>query len=225
MFDLFRSREKSVRYLLGGLLSLVALSMVITLIRGWGAGGGSAADQIVAEVGKDTISLREVQLSLQDTLRARSIPPDLISIYVPQIINQTVIEKAMAYEASKLGMTATDEEVAQAIQSTVPALYPEGKFVGKQLAAGFLAQQNLTIAEFERKMRERVYIRKLQNIVFEGMVVTPQEIEQEYRSRNEKAAVEYVALNASQFASQATVTHKWIEHAYNPHQPLYPSPH
>src|SRR5258708_14744785 len=161
MFDLFRSREKSVRYLLVTLLSLVALSMVVTLIPGWGSGGSSSSDQIIAEVGKDVITMREVQLGLQDTLRARSIPPELITIYVPQIINQLVIDKALSYEAGRLNLSATDEEVAQAIQATVPQLYQDGKFVGKELYAGFLAQQNLTIGDFEKKMRERVHIRKI----------------------------------------------------------------
>ena len=68
MFDLFRSRAKAVRYLLGGLLMLVALSMVITLIPGFGSYSG-ADDTVVAEVGKINITLPEVHRVIQGAVR------------------------------------------------------------------------------------------------------------------------------------------------------------
>lgn len=59
MFDFFRSREKNQRYLVGGLLLLVAASLVITL-PGVGWGGASASDDTVAKIFDDPLTLREV---------------------------------------------------------------------------------------------------------------------------------------------------------------------
>ena len=71
MFDLFRSREKSVRILLGFLLLVVAVSMLTYLIPNYNQGGSSGNDVIVAEIGKDTITLPEVQRLVQMTMRNR----------------------------------------------------------------------------------------------------------------------------------------------------------
>ncbi len=207
MFDLFRSQQKTTKYLLGGLLSLVAISMVVTLIPGFGSGAdGGLSDQVVAEIGKDQVMLREVQLGLNDTIRGKNIPPELISVYAPQIVNQIVTERAMAYYAKELGYNVTDEDVAQVIQLMVPQLFEGGKFVGKEAYAQFLAANNTSIPEFEKQARLRASLRRMQSAVLEGMVVTPEELEREYRARNEKVTIEFAKIDPVKIQSEIKVT-------------------
>ena len=66
MFDLFRSRDKAVRILLGGLLLLVAFSMLTYLVPNY-SNGSSGSDTVIAEIGKDTITLAEAQRLIQAT--------------------------------------------------------------------------------------------------------------------------------------------------------------
>ena len=63
MFDLFRSRDKAVRYFLTALLSLVALSMVTYLVP-TGSSGATANDNVVAEIGPNKVLVREVRMDL-----------------------------------------------------------------------------------------------------------------------------------------------------------------
>jgi len=207
MFDFFRSQQKTTKYLLGGLLSLVAISMVVTLIPGFGdTSGMGLSDQVVAEIGKDQVMLREVQLGLNDTIRGKNIPPELITVYAPQIVNQIVTERALAHYAKEMGYNVTDEDVALVIQMMVPQLFEGGKFVGKEAYAQFLASNNTSIAEFEKQARLRASLRRMQSAILEGMVVTPEELEREYRARNEKVTIEFAKIDPVKIQSEIKVT-------------------
>src|ERR1035437_3056615 len=144
MFDLFRSREKSVRILLGALLLLVALSMLTYLVPSYGT-GSNTSDMVVAEIGKDdVITLPEVQTLIQNTVRGRQLPPEILPNYVPQIVDQMVTDRALAYEAARLGFQVTDADLVETIRQSVPSLFQDGRFVGKDAYAAMLAQQNIT---------------------------------------------------------------------------------
>ncbi len=78
MFDLFRSRAKAVRIMLGAMLAIVAVSMLLYLIPGTGiTAADSSADQVVAEIGKSTVSVGEVQQQLKNALQNQRLPPEL----------------------------------------------------------------------------------------------------------------------------------------------------
>jgi peptidyl-prolyl cis-trans isomerase D len=206
MFDLFRSREKSVRILLGALLLLVALSMLTYLIPSYNT-GSNTSDTIVAEIGKDdVITLPEVQKLIQNTVRGRQLPPEVVPNYVPTMVDQMVTDRALAYEAARLGFQATDADVADTIRQMAPGLFQDGKFVGKDAYASMLAQQNITIAEFETDLRRQILITRLREVAMEGTIVTPLEIEQAYRKKNEKIKIEYVKIPNDKYRAEVQPT-------------------
>src|SRR5579862_1882437 len=206
MFDLFRSRDKAVRILLGGLLLVVALSMVTYLIPNYGSSEGTAQDPIVAEVGGDKITTRNVQLVMQQSLKNKSMSPAMLPVLIPQMIDQMVTERALAYQATRMGFHVSEEQVSNAIRLTIPQLFPEGKFVGREIYAAMLAQQNLTIEDFETDMARQLLVTRLREVAVEGTVVALSDVEQEFRTRNEKVTIQYVKIEPEKFRSEVKVT-------------------
>ncbi len=223
MFDLFRSRDKAVRILLGALLVLVALSMLTYLIPSYG-NGGSADDSIVAEVGKEPITQIEVQRIVQNSMRGRQLPPELLPTYVPQIVDNIVTERALEYEARRLGMEVTDAQVSDYIRQNVPMLFQDGKFVGTQAYAAFLAQQNMSIPQFENEVRRQLLVTRIRDVAVQGVVVTPQEIEQEYRRKNEKIKIAYVKIPSDKYKAEVEPTPAEIEQNFKINQAKYTVP-
>lgn len=206
MFDLFRSRAKAVRYLLGALLMLVAISMVVTLIPGF-VGASYAPENVIAEIGDDVLTAREVQMVIQQQLRNKAFPRDMAGVYVPMIINQMIAERAVAYQAARMGFRVTEADVALAVESMMPQLYQNGKFVGRDVYAQILSQQmNMTIPEFEENVRKQILLTRLENFVLEGVAVGDREVEQAYRRRHEKIKVDYISISPADFRSKVNVS-------------------
>ena len=222
MFDLFRSRAKAVRYLLGGLLGIVALSMVVTLIPGYGTPSANQ-EQVVAEVDNEQITTRQVQALIQNVLRSKRVPQEMIQHYVPQIIDQMITERAIAFQAKRMGFRVSDDDVANAIRSMLPQMLGPGEF-NPALYAQYLQQQGLTVNEFEKNIRTNLMLLKLQNLALEGTIVTPQEVEQEYHRKNDKVKVDYVAWTPKDLRSQVNVTSDEIQTFFNQNKSEFRTP-
>ena len=107
MFDLFRSRDKMVRILLGALLGVVALSMLTYLVPSYNT-GSSSSDVVVAEIGKDTITLPEMQRAIQATIRGRQLPTEILPTYIPQMVAN--IASDLDATAAQVNVKATTTE-------------------------------------------------------------------------------------------------------------------
>jgi peptidyl-prolyl cis-trans isomerase D len=223
MFNLFRSRDKAVRIMLGGLLLVVAISMLTYLVPSYDAGTtGSGA--VVASVGSDEITATDVQKMVQNTMRGKQLPPDMLPIYLPQLVDEMIAKRAMAYEADRLGFEVSNLDVSSAIQQMIPSLFPDGRFVGKDAYAAMLAQQQLTIADFESDLRREILINRLMRVALEGTIVTPLEIEHSYKQKNEKIKIQYVKLTSDQFKKEVTPSDADLQAYYKANVANYQTP-
>jgi len=224
MFDLFRSRDKAVRILLGGLLVVVAFSMLTYLVPSYNSGGASSSDAVVAEIGNDALTMPDVQRQIQNTMKGRQLPPEFLSSFVPQIVEQMVTERALAYEAGRLGFEVTDAQVADGIRQMIPSLFPDGKFVGKDMYANLLAQQNMNIADFEAELRRTLLMTRMRDVALEGTIVSPMEIEQEFRKKNEKVKIEYVKFASDKYKAEVQPTPQEMQDYFKANKASYNAP-
>jgi peptidyl-prolyl cis-trans isomerase D len=201
MFDLFRSRERSVRLLLGALLVLVAASMLVYLIPG-GLGGPNVSGQnVIAAVGSEKITVVDVQRAIQRISRSQSnLPRAFLAMYVPTIVNQMVESKAMAYRAKEMGLSVSDQELADSIEAEV-APATGGKF-NMQIYQELLAQQGLTPADFENERRQSMLVSRLQNLQAQSLIVSDEDARAEYARKGLKIGLEYINFDPKEFASR-----------------------
>jgi peptidyl-prolyl cis-trans isomerase D len=223
MFDLFRSREKSVRILLGVLLLVVALSMLTYLVPQYNT-GAPTPNTVVASVGRDEITSGDVMRLVQATMRGRQLPPELISTYIPQMVDEMVNERALAYEASKLGFEVSDGDLRSSIQQMIPSLFPDGRFAGKEAYAAVLNEQQLTIPEFESNLRRQILITKLREVAVEGTIVSSLEIEHTFQERNQKIKIQYAKVTGDKYRTEVQPNAQDLETFFRVNQARYMVP-
>ena len=187
MFDLFRRRDKSVRILLGVLLGLVALSMLVYLIPGGpGSGASASGENTVAVVGDQKITSQDVQRSIQRMVQNQTnLPKSLLANYIPAIVNQLVDGKAMAYKAREVGLTVSDQELANMIQAD---------FAG-QIGGPF----DLNVYQQDR--RDAYLGVRLESLELQSLVVSEDDARKEYERKNLKVGLQYVAFDSKNFVS------------------------
>ena len=76
---------------------------------------------MVAAVGGEKITDTDVQRQIAMVTRGQTnLPKGILAMYIPNIINQLIEQKAMAYKAKEMGLTISDQELADSIQASLP---------------------------------------------------------------------------------------------------------
>jgi len=223
MFNLFRSSDKLKKYLLGGLLTLVALSMITYLIPNYNTGTTDTTNPVLANIGGKKITALEAQQLFQKYSAGR-IPADLMEVYLPQFVESMISQRAALYQAAQLGLTSSDDEAFANLVANYPQFFPNGTLSSKDAFEQALAQQGITLQDVVDEAHDQVILRKLQGAVLGSIVVTPKEIEEEFRKKYERAKIQYVAFPAAKFRDGVKLSDDEVRKFYESTKASYALP-
>lgn len=215
MFRLFQKhRERVKKYLLVFFLTIVSLGMILvfTPLGGGDIQQGGSSD-VLANVGGAKITMQDLRDRIDTRLRNSSLGsnPQLVPVVAGTMLDEMVLNQAMAMQARKMGLEVSDQELRAALRQ-LPWLYPNGNFIGMQQYQNFISQQmGISTQEFEDEIRQSLLIQKIQAVVSDGVSVTPAEVHEAYNQRYMKAKIQYVVFDPSKFLKAVPVTDKDLQ--------------
>jgi len=218
-------RNRWIKITMTVILTLICLSMVITLIPGLYSGSaGANSPDTVASVGGQDITVVEVQRQLNQVSRGQSIPPMLKGLYAKQILDQLVFQRALELEAQRLGIRVTPEEETERIKQILPTAFAGDTWLKDRYALEVQQRAGMSVEEFETFLRNQMLLDKFRAIVTDGIAVTPIEIEQDFRRRNEKAQIEYALVKPTELAATIRPTDTELNAYYQKNASRYQVP-
>ncbi|HKD45348.1 MAG TPA: peptidyl-prolyl cis-trans isomerase [Candidatus Angelobacter sp.] len=226
MIRFLQSGNKAAKYILGGFLSILVVSMAAYLIPGFMSNvDASNRNGVLASVAGEEIRTEQVSKLVQQQMRAQGqrVPDFYMPILMQQAVQQLVQTQEVRYAAERLGLKVSDQEIRDELQNGPDKQYffPGGKWVGQKEYVDMLARAGLTPETYEAQTRDRLLARKLFNTVAAGVSATPAEVEQEYKNKNLKVKFKYALLNLDDIQKEIKPTDADLKAFYQANQLRY----
>lgn len=213
MLDVLRRGQ---RWVIIALIMTVGLVFVFYL-SGSGSGPGSASRGALIELGDRRYTERDVRRYLD--AREREFRETLGDAYDPRVARDILEQSArsqligravLAYEAERLGIRASDEEIRTYVDGIPAFRNASGGFDRESLRA-FARQTYGSQAAFVDEIRDELLISKFLRLLEAAAGTSEAEARDALRYRGEEAQIAYVLLDPARFARDAAVDEADIE--------------
>lgn len=215
MIRFLQQDSRITKFIFIGLISIVAILMVITLVPGIFQDAVVSGDNY-ATVHSDSmfgrflgstteVSTTQVQ-QIAQRMQQQQHMPDFVLPFLMQRAGQALVQRAVLIEeAGRLGMSVTDEDVRNELTHGpfAPVLFPDGKFIGEERYDDFVQNNfNMSRADFERQLKEEILVNRLEALITGGLTVSTQEVRKAYLKQATKVKFEYAVLSAADLRKQ-----------------------
>ncbi len=200
MLKFFKRMEKTRNVLLVIFSVLLVLSMIV-----FGALSSNQASAILttssetaATIAGEYVTVGELATQVQQIQQnARQQAPT-----ATQMVDGRIREEMIKHEAERLGLTASDAELAERIREANQS--PDGKPIDQDLYNQNAVAQAGSVAKFEDGIRNGISEGKLQAFVTSGVTVSEEEVLNDYKRKNTKFNLSYVPISAADLAQKIT---------------------
>jgi peptidyl-prolyl cis-trans isomerase D len=220
MIRLFSRMERARNWVIIIFAIVVGLSMVLfTFNRYTGTNAVAATNtEVLASVNGDEVTvgdLNRVKENLRNQFGGQISLAQLGGDR--RFLDGIVRERIVAQEAARLGLGASDAEVAAEIRRQFTDS-TTGKFVGFDRYKERASAAYGSVEKFEETMRNELAGEKLRAFVTAGVTVSDKEIEDDYRRKNTTYDLVFVPVSADKLAEKVQPSDEELQKFYDEHK-------
>lgn len=191
-------RTRNFVLLLFGILMVASLVFFYAPTRGPVTTNLSTSEETAASVSGEKITVGEVfrqKEAFSRMMQGRPYP-------AKSILNSMIGSRIVRVEAARLGLTASDAEVAAAIREQYKP--QDGKPWDQKQYEQMAVSQSGSIAAFEDEVRDQLSAEKLRAFITAGVTVSEEEVLKDFQRKNTKFDLSYVLVNPAELAQAIT---------------------
>jgi len=144
-----------------------------------------------------------------------------------RFLDGLIRDRVVSQEAARLGLAASDGELAQRIHKQYSD--PTGKFVfldasGKPDFEKYKESVNARygdVARFEQSVRDAISQEKLRAFITASVTISPEEVQNDYKRKNASFDLTYAVISADKLAEKITPTDQDLHSYYEQHKTDY----
>lgn len=211
--------ERTRNIIILGFAVLMAVSLVIFYAPGRSATtiNPATSTEVVAKVGSDKVTVADIML-VRDSFRQRfGGQISLAQLGGNRSFLESLIAKhVMRQEAERLGLSASDAEVAERIRRQFSDA--SGAFVGSERYKDSVIPRYGSVEKFENELRDEIAQEKLRAFITSSVNVSDDEVQQEYKRKETSFDVSYVIVSADKLAEKIQPSDADLRTYYDAHK-------
>jgi len=206
--------ERTRSIIIIGFAVLMAVSLVLFYAPGRTANVEPAkSTEVIAKVGGEEITVAALAQLKENYMQMFGGRISLAQLGGnKRFLNGLIRDRVVAQEAVRLGLAASDAEVAEKIRSQFSDA--SGQFVGLERYKESVRARFGDVEAFERNVRDEIAQEKLKAFVTAAVRVSDEEVQEDFKHKNTSFDVTYAVISADKLAEKIQVSDEDLKKYY-----------